>query len=557
MRNKSFKDRSLQDVHIDRGLEKVAKSSAERRNFLIRNKPDLYQELKPMEISRGGTFYYDCKFCGIQGMSIEDAEDHTATETHKSAKMAKSESVAVARFQDRGEAEEALFLNANSEIKVEMWNGHKYFICQLCNTTRMAFLNAKKHILSQAHRKRNKNRNDTAAVDQECKEMRLRIERTGIVYHCSPCAFRTDSIIKNKEHIVSEEHKRLTIFYCHVCKEFSPNKNALQDHRFSIRHKKSCKKLEENCSKPFTKPPKATPPPPSAKSVEGVDEEAVENTVTNVECKHCSFTGAGRDEYEEHVKTASHKRRVFIETGALPTDGLSGFTSNEGERCSTGAEMSLISEAKILKDEAAKDRALRITQDLKERQEALINQAFDACVFTQLEVKTKVRCNTCRKLLSGNEKMLTRQLLAHLAADSHGRELRVQVKAEEKSGVERSEAEREEEAAAAAAESEDESQAQPEGDKIPNAEAPEEEIVRWLKTKSDLLCSMSDTLIYCQTCKTGGKLVRDMLKHVQSDTHKTGFSPAREWRLYIDLKEILEHGDGLFKVSMVTLKVAM
>ena len=380
-----------------------------RRRVVMSDMPELYQELKPMEIYRLGTFIYDCKACGIQGMSIEDAEDHVGQASHKETMEKEKGSVQVNRFQDRGDAEEALFLNAHKSIKMMERNGRKYYNCQDCKALNMMYINAKKHVASLAHKKNDRSLKDSSLLDQECKEMRKRLERGSVVYHCTPCFFQTDSIIKNKEHLTTEEHKRLTTLYCHVCKEFSQNKATLEDHRFSIRHRRSCDELEFACMQSAASKRSEMDKKKLKKNKEETKEEAKdgetqpEEVPENFDCKFCNFEGIGKEAYDEHLTTASHKRRVFIETQEMPSGGVDAFSSSGG-RCNTIEEMCLIREGKDINEQVAKSKTLRDSEEIRNAKESLINKLFDYGVFTQLAVKTNVRCNTCRCQLSGKEK---------------------------------------------------------------------------------------------------------------------------------------------------------
>ena len=544
-------------------VEKAAKDSAARRTHLSIHNPQIFNELRTMEIQRFGKFSYDCKFCGIQGMSVEDAEDHISSLSHTAAKAKVQQTEQFegpkSRFQDRGEAEEALFLNANRSVKVSERNGKRFFSCLDCKANNMPFESAKRHIVSQAHKKKSVNL-DSAALDQECKEMRKRLERSGIVYHCTPCSFQTENIIQNKDHIVSEDHKRLTTLYCHVCKEFSRNKSHLQDHRFSIKHKKNVHNLEFECEKKIDKP-KRTQPPSDSFSSEPSDTSAP-RTETKVgeefDCKFCNFKGTDPDELKDHENTASHKRRVFIQTQQMPSDGISGFDST-GDRCTTIEEMCLIREGKDLNERSCRDKSLRDSDEMKEAKECLLNNLFDGGVYTQMEIKTKVKCNTCNVLLNGKEKQLTMQLLAHLTGEKHSNNLRVQIKAEDKSGLDRNTLVREEEERERAAKSptpEPESEPEPEA-RVPSVTAGNDEILAWLKTKTDEVAStMSDRLFYCTRCNTGLKTLREFFKHMLSEIHKVGMCPSRDWRLYMDMIDIYEHGDGFFKVSIYSISTS-
>jgi len=531
-----------------------------RRNVLISDFPDVYEKLKPMEIYRLGTYIYECKACGIQGMSIEDAEDHVRQSTH--IETLESGSVQESRFQVRGDAEEALFLNANKAIKMVERNGKKYYNCEDCKASNMMYVNAKKHAASLAHQRNDRSRKDSSLLDQECKEMRKRLERDGIVYHCTPCFFQTDSIIKNKDHLMTDEHKRLTTLYCHVCKEFSKSKSTLEDHRFSIKHRRNCDELEVAClirtsPKKQEKFKKKSQKDKENEAKDGKGEEdKTEEVPDNFDCKLCNFVGENKEAYEEHVGTASHKRRVFIETQEMPSGGVEAFSS-DGGRCNTIEEMCLIREGKDINEQVAKSKTLRDSDDIKKAKESLVNKLFDHGVFTQLAVKTNVRCNTCRCQLSGKEKMLTHQLIMHLTGEKHTSKLRLQIKAEEHTGVDRNTAqEMEDREAEEAGEGEEEEggAAPPAAAAVPSLDAPVEDIAAWLADQSSVF-SITPELFCCEECKTGLKLAKDLLVHLTSEAHKAGITEQRDWRRYIEWCDMYEHGEDIFKASIVLLTV--
>ena len=523
-------------------MNESRQATTARRIELMNNFPEVYQQLKPMEIYRLGTYIYECKACGIQGMSIEDAEDHVGQASHKEAM--ETGPVQENRFHDRGDAEEALFLNANKAIKMVERNSRKFYNCEDCKASNMTFESAKKHAASLVHKRNDKTQKDASLLDQECKEMRKRLEREGVVYHCTPCFFQTDSIIKNKDHLATVEHKRLTTLYCHVCKEFSKNKSSLEDHRFSIKHKRSCEELERACIIPVSSK-KHDKAKRSNKDKENAKEEGGDATPVpeNFDCKFCNFTGDDKEAYEEHVTTASHKRRVFIETQEMPSGGVEAFSSG---RCNTIEEMCLIREGKDINEKVARSKTLRDPEEIKKAKENLVNKLFDSGVLTQLAVKTNVRCNTCRCQLSGKEKMLTHQLIMHLTGDKHTSKLRLQIKAEEHTGVDRNTAQeledQENEAAEEAAEAEEAAAAA-----VPNADAALEEITAWLSEQVAAV-RITTQLFYCDECKTGLKLARELLVHLTSEAHKAGITEQREWRRYIELCDVYEVGENIFKV---------
>ena len=538
--------------------QEAVRISTAKRQELMHKKPELYEELKSMELCRGGQYFYDCKICGIQGMSVEDSEDHLTSESHKEAKARSSLVEQKSKFQNREEADEAIFLNNNKTIKVDEWQGRKSYTCTDCKAIKMPLESAKKHVNSVAHKRKDNSKMPSAALDAECKEMRRRSERSGIVYHCVPCAFQTDSILHNKNHIQEANHKSKTSFYCHVCKNFSRNKSEQQEHRFSIKHKKASTKLEEDCGKPFVKSKKPEPIKEKKKEVEEKNGEEP-NESENFSCSFCKFTGKDSDELESHKNTSAHKRLQCLFT--KQSADLEEFRFNHpGERCETTEEMTLIRIGEDLKEMGEKDKSLRVNVDLKKKQEDLVQLVFEGKVYTQMEIKTKVKCNTCKTMLNGKEKQLIRQLLAHLTSTKHHGNLKVQIKAEVHSNVDRNTAQQQEEeqdaadaaAEAAAAPLESSEAAEPESSPVPSLNAPDGEKLSWLvKNDSIVVCAMSDTLFYCKPCKTGAKPLKEFFEHIVSEEHKTGMCEKRDWRQYLDMIDIYEHGEELFKVGLL------
>ena len=211
---------------------------------------------------------------------------------------------------------------------------------------------------------------------------------------------------------------------------------------------------------------------------------------------------------------------------------------------------------KDLKELGEQDKSLRDNEDLKKKQEQLITTIFKGQIFVEQDIKTRVKCNTCKTVLNGKEKQLSRQLLIHLISDKHNNNLRVQIKEEGHSKVDRNTAQRreeeEEEAARAAAEAEF-SQVDDSTDAF---EAPvsstdsAEDKLAWLKKNSQVVSAMNESLFYCVTCVTGAKPLVEFFEHMMSKEHQTGMCPTREWRLYLEMMDIYEHGDGYFKVSL-------
>ena len=520
-------------------------------------------------------------------MSIDDAEDHINSESHKESKLkrelmqsnkAASEGTSGSRtkqhFLDRSDAEEAIFINANQGITVEKTHtGLKLFICKACNSNKMSFSSAKKHVTSMAHKKRVTI--DQSAIDHELTYMRKRI-RSGVVYCCQPCGLQTESLLSTKEHVKDKTHIAKCEAYCHPCKLFFHDKKSLGDHKFSISHKKKIKNFEQELAKPFVKPVAK----PASKPAEAVPQPAAtpsaESEQNELSCEFCKFEAKDRREMKEHESTPSHQRRKFLKTKELPKEGIQAFVA-AGERCDSITELSYVREGKDIQEEADREKLLRTSQEIKDKQERLINKIFDSGIFIQQADKTKVKCITCSIMLTGKEKQLTRQLLLHFLGDKHKNKLIGEVKAEESTGVDRNESDRRREEERAAAEAEDnependdegtnagpsdappagQSQIQPEPVKqlqAPHESATDEEIILYLREQENVCIMMSDQLFSCLACYTGLKHLRQFYKHFMSEEHKKEITPTREWRQYVDLVDIFEHGEGLFKVNTLTI----
>ena len=254
----------------------------------------------------------------------------------------------------------------------------------------------------------------------------------------------------------------------------------------------------------------------------------------------------------QHKKTTSHIRRIFIFTQEMPSGGIEMF--EPGERCTTVQELGLIRQGKDIEKEISREKTLRTSQEMKDRQERLLNKIFDAGILTQKEIKTKVVCNTCKSILSGKEKSLTSQLLSHIVSDKHKDKLKVQVKEEERTKVDRNTAERleaEERAKAAAAEDEEEEEAEVPEEAVPEADATELDILTYLKKKDDVMTMMSDRLLCCLSCRTGLMHLRPFFKHYTSSQHEEKITTSREWRQYVDINDVFEHGTDIFKVCIM------
>merc|ERR1719219_698678 len=174
---------------------------------------------------------------------MADAESHIFEEEHKALKAEKAKEEGATKFLSREEAEEALFLNEYKEIKTSVYNGKKIYTCEKCKAMRLPLEHAKKHVLSVILKNNHKMGENSAQLDQECKEM-MKKGRVSTSYLCTPCGFTSDSVISTKSHIQEETHKKRTVNYCHACKQFSNNRAKFQEHRFSIAHKRKMEELE-------------------------------------------------------------------------------------------------------------------------------------------------------------------------------------------------------------------------------------------------------------------------------------------------------------------------
>ena len=86
LRKEQFKARiEAEREREDRAAQMAAleeeKKAAVRRRELMTN-PELWSELQGMEIQRGALTLYSCKLCGIQAMTLADAESHIFEEEH-------------------------------------------------------------------------------------------------------------------------------------------------------------------------------------------------------------------------------------------------------------------------------------------------------------------------------------------------------------------------------------------------------------------------------------------------------------------------------------------
>lgn len=554
-------EQERQDRLAQKASEEAEKKSAARRRELMSGNPDLLRELQGMEIQRGTTKMYSCKLCGIQAMSLADAESHIFEDDHKALKAEKAkEEGATTKFLSREEAEEALFLNEFKEIKSSVVNGKKIYTCEKCKAMRLPMEHAKKHVLSLVHRNNHKQGENFAQLDQECKEMKKK-GRVSTSYFCTPCGFTSDSVIATKNHIVEADHKKRTVNYCHACKLFSANRAKYQEHRFSIAHKRKMQELEKPYEekkkeeKPKVKEDKSRDNKESNNSDKSEKVEEPKEPEDPLKCKVCAFDAETEDEMTEHKKSEGHRRKHYLLTGVMASDGQEDAI---GERPFTSLEhMSMIHRAKDLHDKANKSKSIRIDEDVKKEKASIVEVLFKNGVFQKLGVETTIKCTTCSVKLQGQARKLNAQLFVHFVSDKHIQRLRVQVKGED-AGQKEGETVAQEEDVAAVEEGANQN------DNREDIAAPEEamglpppitvsvhqfltdeEAVEMLKELEDITAP-TPSLHNCSACCTGLMTAKFMMRHVDSAQHKNK-TPGAPWRSLLDLNSVYEHGPGLFK----------
>ena len=358
-----------------------------KRKEIMKKKPELYEELKSMEIERNGVYIYDCKACGIQGMPIDDAEDHVGTSLHKESKLRRdlqqykqqqAGNNQMNRPINRNETEGALFLMSHKEIKLqESHHETKMYKCNACNANRMSFASVKKHVMSQAHKKRISSQMDESVISSECKDMRKLIKGSKIVYFCQPCAFQSDDLLKNKDHIKESGHRGKSQNFCHICKLFTQDKKSYENHRFSIAHKKRSNELEDMCLNPAKykkdKPAPKEKPVEKPSSSEPVESASTSATAPQAEedgltCKYCDFTSKDQQEKSIHKESQPHIRRVFLKTGEMPKGGAGAFAP-KGVICDGMDELLIIREGKDIEEEADRAKGIRTSDEIKRKRE--------------------------------------------------------------------------------------------------------------------------------------------------------------------------------------------
>ena len=302
-------------------IEEEKKAEVRRRELM--SNPELWTELQSMEYKLDTQTLYSCKLCGIQAMTLADAESHIFEDDHKKLRAERlQESTA---HMSREEAEEALFLNQNKEIKDEVIKIRgvmtKVYTCEKCNANKLPMKVIVKHINSTLHKKNFRDTEDAAMLEQECKEMKKKGRRT-TTYFCTPCGFTSDSIISTKHHLIEAAHKKRTMNYCHACKSFSTNRGKHQEHRFSIAHKRTMEELD----KPYKEEEKkeddeAKEKKKRAREEEEEEEEKEAEPEDPLICRYCEFTAEDEDQMKEHRSAEAHRRRQYLITGRMPPVG--------------------------------------------------------------------------------------------------------------------------------------------------------------------------------------------------------------------------------------------
>ena len=563
--------------------EEAEKKATVRRRELLTSNPELLQELQGMEIQRGTARMYSCKLCGIQAMTLVDAESHIAEEAHKELK-AKDGST---QYQSREEAEEALFLNEYKEIITVIVNGKTLYTCEKCKALKLPMQIVKRHVLSVTHKNNHKVMENFAALDQECKEMMKR-GRVGVSYFCTPCGFTSDAVIPTKNHLREANHKKRTVNYCHACKIFSNNRAKFQEHRFSIAHKRKMEELEKP---PEDKQEKAKKEKEKRREQdkENKAEEAPKEPEDPLKCKVCAFDAENEEAMKEHKKSDSHRRKYYLANGVMPPNEGEDDEATGEKLFTTLEHMSLCQRARDIHERQNKSRSLQLDEETKKEKTTIVEVLFKNDVFQKMDVETTIKCTTCSVKLQGhtNTKKLNAQLFVHFVSDKHIQRLRVAVKGEE-AGMNEPEEAVEEEAAAAAAEDENQNvnpieEEEPKLNAPPPIELSEHQFItdeegnymlKKLREEEEededrevkemvAIKDFTDLLHYCKPCRTGLMSGKYMARHFYSAGHKEKKDPP-DWRKMFDLSFLFEFGNlykclycntGLMNLRLMELHV--
>lgn len=518
-----------------------------------------------------GTTMYSCKLCGIQAMTLADAESHIFEEEHKGLREEKSKDDT--KHLSREEAEEALFLNQNKEIKDEIINGRKMYSCEKCRAMKLPLPVIQKHVNSLVHKKNFRDTEDAAMLEQECKEMKKK-GRVTTTYFCTPCGFTSDSIISTKHHLVESDHKKRTVNYCHACKTFSANRGKHQEHRFSIAHKRTMTELDQ----PYKDPKKeekdkakeeARKERKRRESGENKEDEAPKEPEDPLKCKYCDFQAADEDEIKEHKATEAHRRKQYLATGKMPAGGEEEALLNDKPWTSL-EHMGLLHRAKEMSEKSARSRSMALDEEVKKGKKDIVELLYKNGVFEKMD-ENSLKCTTCSvRLQGGAGKKLTAQLFVHFIGDKHIQRLRVAVKGEEQ-GIR----EEEDDIVATVPDVEDavEPSAEDESMVLPDpitvsvhqfmtdeegelmleamakpADDPEDESMEMQKARASLkgVNSPAPLLHSCTKCRTGLMTAKFMMRHLDTPAHRDKLAPA-VWRTKLDLSWVYEHGGILFR----------
>ena len=553
-------ERERADRQAVMAAQAAEKKAADRRRQLMTSHPEVLRELQGMEIQRGTSRMYSCKLCGIQAMTLFDAEEHIKAEEHKNLKQKEEGGN---KLVSREEAEEALFLNEYKEITPEVFKGRRVYTCKKCKADKLPLEPMKKHVMSVVHKNNHKLGDNFAQLDQECKEMKKK-GRNSISYLCTPCGFTSDSVISTKNHIQEPDHKKRTVNYCHACKLFSSSKGKFTEHRFSIAHKRIMADLE----KPFEEKEEKEK---AAREKRKKERKEAENKEPEPEvpkepedplkCKVCNFEAEDEDEMKMHNKTESHRRKYYLTHGKMPSeDGEAG--DDDAEKPFTSLEhMALVHKAKDINDQANKSRSMVIDEDIKKEKNKMIETLFKNNIFEK-QTETTIKCTTCEVRLQGHaqQRKLYAQLFVHFTSDKHIQRLRIQVKGEDAAERNQEEvAEVEEDTVADTVDTGAEEESMPLPDPITVSQyqdCTDEEMLDMFRRERDReeededipvkrmvdLKNKTEQLLYCVPCKTGLMSGKFMARHWDSQPHKDKLPPA-PWRSLLDLSSVLEFGN--------------
>ena len=557
-------EQERQEKLLQRNAEEMEKKAILRRQELMRIKPAVMIELQGMEIIRGTERLYTCKLCGIQSMSLPDAESHIEDKDHKALKADQDRLEGnTGNAMTREEVEEKLFLNEYKEIKPFILNGKRLYSCEKCKALKLPLDKIKKHVTSILHKNNHKQKTNSAQLDQECKEMKKK-GRVSVSYLCTPCGFTSDSVIATKNHIEEEAHKKKTVNYCHACKQFSNNRAKFQEHRFSIAHKRKMEELEKPQEEKQNKE-KA-----EQKKKRREEEEAEVEVETEVQkepedplkCKVCNFEAEDEDEVKVHNRTESHRRKYYLKFGKMPSEEEEDGET-VGEKPFTSLEhMTLVHKAKDIDDKVKKSRSLAMDEDLKKEKTSIIDTLFSHSVFEKMNDNSMYKCSSCDVKLQGHQqqKKLYAQLFVHFTSDKHIQRLRVHVKDEEAAAnnpQEVTDVEEEAPSEEPVTESPEERIVLPDPIVVSQYQfytdeeglemfsilrAQEEEDEDKPVKEMESIKSRTSNLLYCVPCKTGLMSGKYMARHFDSAAHKEK-APVASWRTVLDLSCVLEFGN--------------